>query len=79
MLIAYRASNCKKLIPLIFKLPANLLLKFDNSHVNSQQDVVNCVKEDQEFHATFYRFVNSCEFKMHLTPTVNYRFMFYIS
>ena len=40
----------------MFKLTANLLLKLDNSHVYSQQNVVNCAKE--KFRANFYSFIN---------------------
>ena len=36
----------KHLIAFLLKLAVKLLLELGNSHVNSQQDMVNCAKEE---------------------------------
>ena len=38
----------KNLIAFLLKLAVKLLLELDNSHVYSQQNVVNCAKEELE-------------------------------
>ena len=53
-------------MPFIFKLVANLLPELDDSHVYSQQDVVN--RANDEFHANFYNFINSHTITMHFNP-----------